>query len=722
MDNFFEKAKHQVGDVHPQNPDWVWTEWAPGKFDWKSKKGKYHKTQSQNGNQPQQTTSPQNNKQFQPTSPQDGSNQPQQTQQQPSTASKNPQEDLAKMSHDELVAFAKKTISKTLAQVAANKSLPKPARQVAFDELKTRDDYDISKVNNVSDLTGSPTAKPQAKVQYQTKKPQVEMPEITNWTANINGRRKEVSVSGLRKLAADKTDDELLQLLNNTDADWRRRQIAYDEAAARGIDESKINPSGTLQREWDKEKKKFDAEQKANKAVDEDAASELHYDWGGMSDPEAFLQENFPDGDLEWLDPKSERVKKLFDTKTLAGRKRYDTFKDYFQRDPELVPGYLNAQNKVNNLYAEYDEFIKHDSTVLFVSAGGAGAGKTYGFTEIATDSNCPELEPGQDPEDGDWGWVMCNDPEDPTDFRKMLAKYNGTYLDDDGNEHGHIMVFDDADKILTSTSKEMRALMKKITDNDPSKRIFKNPITGENEIFRGRIMVMTNKSKEQLTSDPDAQAIMSRGIASDIQFTRNETMELLANRYEDMKLPGTEITMKSWTEEEKKEFRRDIFDYMMEHVTDADPMKFTPRAFIQLAAHIAPRWKGTTVKKRGNVTVGVDIPWEQTALSIIKSDINDIEKAIDDEFDKEKMIQVKEKLEKKMAEAKKNGVYDKLFGRKMQDIFLFGKDSSTSTNKSSKKSSKNKETKDDEKEVQKAISIDFSSFSLSEAEELLLN
>lgn len=49
-----EKAKHQVGDIHP-NGRWVWTEWAPGKFDWKSLKGKHHKGSQQTTTQ-QQTT------------------------------------------------------------------------------------------------------------------------------------------------------------------------------------------------------------------------------------------------------------------------------------------------------------------------------------------------------------------------------------------------------------------------------------------------------------------------------------------------------------------------------------------------------------------------------------------------------------------------------------------------------------------------------------------
>lgn len=34
------KASHYVGEVHPKNPNWVWMEYAPGKYDWKSIRGK----------------------------------------------------------------------------------------------------------------------------------------------------------------------------------------------------------------------------------------------------------------------------------------------------------------------------------------------------------------------------------------------------------------------------------------------------------------------------------------------------------------------------------------------------------------------------------------------------------------------------------------------------------------------------------------------------------
>lgn len=43
-EDLFEKA-HKVGDIH-QNGKWVWTEYSPGKFDWRSKGGVVKKVSS----------------------------------------------------------------------------------------------------------------------------------------------------------------------------------------------------------------------------------------------------------------------------------------------------------------------------------------------------------------------------------------------------------------------------------------------------------------------------------------------------------------------------------------------------------------------------------------------------------------------------------------------------------------------------------------------------
>lgn len=55
-EELFEKAKHQVGDVHPNHSNWVWTEWAPGKFDWKSINGKHHKNKATQPSQSKQSS------------------------------------------------------------------------------------------------------------------------------------------------------------------------------------------------------------------------------------------------------------------------------------------------------------------------------------------------------------------------------------------------------------------------------------------------------------------------------------------------------------------------------------------------------------------------------------------------------------------------------------------------------------------------------------------
>ena len=73
---FKARVQRNVGDRHPQHPNWIWTEWAPGKFDWKSEKGKHHQSkqggQANNPPQPKQPTqkTTDDGGQKQPTPPQ----------------------------------------------------------------------------------------------------------------------------------------------------------------------------------------------------------------------------------------------------------------------------------------------------------------------------------------------------------------------------------------------------------------------------------------------------------------------------------------------------------------------------------------------------------------------------------------------------------------------------------------------------------------------------
>ena len=53
-------------------------------------------------------------------------------------------------------------------------------------------------------------------------------------------------------------DDKLLKMLNNVNNAWEVRMLAWEEAQARGLDESKVNTKGSLERKWDKEKSIYD--------------------------------------------------------------------------------------------------------------------------------------------------------------------------------------------------------------------------------------------------------------------------------------------------------------------------------------------------------------------------------------------------------------------------------------------------------------------------------
>lgn len=645
---------------------------------------------------------------------------------QKSVAAPNPKKALSDYTPDELVSFAENASTSQLTAAVNDKKNDPQARQIIFNVLKKRDDYDKGSVDS-SDLQGGHIARPEAKIQYKTKKPEVYPGEFDDWSIQLPSGRKTVSVSGLRKLYAGYSEADLLKLLNNKQADQRKRQLAYDEAAARGIPEDKINVSGTLEKLWKKTKRDHDIKENMNRAVDEDEAMPLTYDWKGL-DHEAIMRDFFDDGlDPSWLDPNSPQVGKAFKLETLSGRQKYDTFKDYYQRDPKLVPGYLTAQNKVNNLNGQMWEWAQSDNSPLFVSAGGAGAGKTYGWKNIvAEDLSLPELKPGDDPADTDWGYVMLTDQdaEDDKTFARTLAKYNGSFIGNDGEEHPHILFLDDADKLLVTKSKALMAMMKKINDADPENRVFKNPDTGEVELWKGKIIITTNKDLSALSKDEDTKAILSRATKSEIHFTRNETLELLSNRYQSMGLKRcTQVFNRDgFTDDEIEEFKDDVFDYMVEHVNQADPNKFTPRKFEDLCEYIAPQWKkGSSVRNTGNGTIGIDIPWQVSALSLLKAADVDIEKAGDydeDLYSNEAMLAQKRHLEELMAAAKKNGNYEKLFGKRAQDAVIFGEDSTEDDDDSKKSEKKSKKSKKKDK-VEKGL---FDDMSLEEAEDLLLS
>ena len=689
-----EKA-HNVGDVHP-NGKWVWTEIKPGKFDWRTKKNG-----DSNGNKSNAGTS--------------GGGK--------STASEKTVESKSgefsakvaeNLSPDDLVEYAKKASTSALAKVVNDVKADKQLRQFALNELKTRDDYDKTKVNS-ADLKGGHVAKPTPKIQYKTKKPEVEVDSDTfeDYEIPTPQGRKKVVISTFRNFLKTKSDADLLTLLNNTaqKADAIKRHLAYEEAAARGIPEDKIVTKGSLERLWKKYKTEHDLKNYSGDNYKEDEALKLNYDFKGL-DHEKIMNEEFDGGeDSSWLDEKSKAVQRIFNLDTLSGRQKYDAFKDYYQRDKSINPGYLTAQQKCDELNGMMWDWAQNPDSPLFISAGGAGAGKTYGWREIvADDLSLPELKSGDDPTNKDWGWVLLTDEqaEDEKEFAKTLEKYNGTFTGTDGKEYPHILFFDDADRLLTTGKKALVGMMKKINDPDPDNRVFTDS-NGKQQLWRGKILITTNKDIAKLNENEDTKAVLSRAEKSDIKFTRNEALELLYDRYQKMPLKRANSLLRAndYTKEEEAELRQDVFDFLQDNIGKADPRKFQPRVFEDIVLKVAGKWKnGSKARKTGKGNIGTSVPWQISVLELIKGENSNFEKAedMDEMYTKENLLARKKRLEEIKKRAKKAGKFEKLFGDEARDAIIFG--------------SSNKEKKKEKKaETKKAYDNEMS---LDEAEEIL--
>ena len=704
------KVQRQDGDPHPSRPDLVWSSSAAGgKGDWRKRKKSDTSAPQGGGNGGQQTPKKDDTQaggQSQRTTTQGA---------QPKSSTGAKPKGFEDMTPDEIVGYAESAATNALEAVVNDKKQNKDVRQIAFNVLRKRSDYDKTKVDS-SDLKGGHTPKKQPKIQYQKKRPAngVEFEVPDEWTIrgkdaktgrNVN---KTVTASGLRKLFESKTDDQIIDELKNDSLNPNRAQLLYEEAASRGIPEDKIHIPTKLQNHWDKLKRNHDLLEKMNAETPEEEAETVDVDFKGF--PHEEFMSKFDADDWGWANANDERVQKAFNLKTPLGRQQYDAFLTYY--GPTL-PGYLNASDKVSELRGQYENFMVLDTAPMFISAGGAGAGKTYSWREIATENNLKELKSSDDPNDQDWAWVMCDDCDTDEDLRKVLSKYDGTYIDDNGDEHGRILVFDDADKLITTKSKSYIALIKKLMDNDAQNRTYIDPKTGEQRVFQGRIVVMTNKDVGQIAaSSPDMSAIMSRLAVNDMHFTRSESMDLIRERYKTIKFGDFQNAFEKLfpSKDKQQEVRKMVMDWLDDHYQEADPGKFTPRAFIQIMAKVAPKIARGTSNRRtaSGLAIGTSTPWEVEALNLIKGENDDLNVG-DDNFTTEGLVAKKEKLERMKKELKKKNKkkYETIFGKKSINDFIFGSDVD--------------EVEEDD-ETEKAMTIDFGDMSIDEATSLLLN
>ena len=333
----------------------------------------------------------------------------------------------------------------------------------------------------------------------------------------------------------------------------------------------------------------------------------------------------------------------------------------------------------------------------ILISAGGAGAGKTYGFNLLADFMELKRFDPkNNQPGDGDYDYViMPNDIEDEKDLMSTLAKHNGK-----------LIVFDDKDKALVSGANKIISTMKAIADGDPKMRVFINPETKEQETFRGKLLFLTNKSLSTLNSDEDHKAIMSRARVEDVHFTVNENLELLKKRYKTM---GD--SMDAVDANEEKDIREALYQMIISNSDRLDPQRFTVRKFTKMLEAVNKTIKANKEKEKNDAAAAIfgskQKDWKKVA-------IQELNKAEDEEIDIEK--------------AKKDFDIDNAAAVKIRKMYkknpklcveLFGKEFCEAA--LGKKVAEEEEPETDE-EVTKAFMEEFSDMSLSEAEDLLFN
>lgn len=574
--------------------------------------------------------------------------------------------------------------------------------------VKTEEKKNIVTPSATAPAAPSPAPKapeydaPKPTITYTTKKPAdtivVQVPEKIG-TKDSSGRPTVVGRESYRKSYAKLDGLKLINILNNHNIPAHKRQMAYEEALHRGIPESKIDVSGTLQDWWDELEE--DYQLKHAKASDPDA--EESYDLSSLRgmDVEDFMAKNFPDeGDDGWMNPDNPAIKREFhNLETLGERRRYDAFVDYQKRQD---PFYETPTEVLQGLARDFAFFARSKKPV-FISTGGAGAGKTYQFNRVAQNLGLTEFDDNSmTPGENTYNYVMVDkDIEDAKSLSVLLTKHNGKML-----------VFDDKDKAIVSDQKELVNFMKSLGDSDPKMRKFRNSETGKSDVFTGKLLFISNKTPEDIIghgqSAEDHKAVLSRAAKNEIHFTVNENLELLKNRYKKM---GTHADADVLTPQEEAEVREKIYKLIVRNQKLLDPMKFTVRKFeeaLEKAYATISGNKDAAASVAFEDILGGNKNWAREVIRILNKGW-DTQELGADAIEKGKPIDLSEYSDDDIK------FYIQKYEENPESFnALFGKDFIVALKKHST------EVMETEEEVVKAFESDLSEMTLEDAESLL--
>lgn len=214
--------------------------------------------------------------------------------------------------------------------------------------------------------------------------------------------------------------------------------------------------------------------------------------------------------------------------------------------------------------------------------------------------------------------------------------------------------------------------------------------------------------------SPEDIKAILSRATKSDIQFTVEENLEVLKNRYKDMQIDG--LTM---APDDEKQAREEAYQFIVDNKDKLDPAKFSVRKFREIMVEIQSDAIGDRASQN-NAQIRTLIgdrsgkTWKRKALSILN-------KAEEDIFEKASSAPTKE-VKDKLAEIRKKNpdLYKKLFGDITPDQGSKRAVKEVKENSGEEVIEKKEETETDA-QVTKAFEAQLGDMSVQEAENILL-
>lgn len=283
------------------------------------------------------------------------------------------------------------------------------------------------------------------------------------------------------------------------------------------------------------------------------------------------VQDVLDDEDLleemeEWDNP--DFIKKKFGgLKTKRHRVAADEF---IHKMKTNMPHYVPPQQEIYDLNKTYSRFLRSDSP-LMIASGGAGVGKSFNFHLVAEIRGKRAFDAeSHEPGDGDYDYVEVGEASSPTQLLMILQQHNGK-----------VILFDDTDNILTE--KDCRGIMKKATASGGKRIVGKVSSNSSSNVdpfeFTGQIIFLTNMTQDDLTKDSHINAIYSRAIKKDINFTKKEQLQFIGNLRHKFDFTGIK-RLEDKTEDMQE--REEVYQIIADNIEAIDPGRFTSRTMME--------------------------------------------------------------------------------------------------------------------------------------------